>query len=98
MARGSSREEGQSREWPSGPYWYVAFLWFHIDADMGEVGAGQAGLQMGARLRQMGIRTLIIEQTSRIGDVWRKRYPTLALHTPRSHHCCKLCLFVIATS
>ncbi|EJC98971.1 uncharacterized protein FOMMEDRAFT_161183 [Fomitiporia mediterranea MF3/22] len=50
------------------------------------VGGAQTGLQVAARFRQMGIRTLVIEQTARVGDVWRNRYPTLALHTPRSHH------------
>ncbi|EJC98968.1 FAD/NAD-binding domain-containing protein [Fomitiporia mediterranea MF3/22] len=50
------------------------------------VGAGQAGLDTAARFRQMGIRAIVIEQTARVGDVWRNRYPTLALHTPRSHH------------
>ncbi|KAH8113515.1 dimethylaniline monooxygenase [Phellopilus nigrolimitatus] len=51
------------------------------------VGAAQSGLQVAARFRQMGIRTLVLEQTARVGDVWRNRYPTLALHTPRAHHC-----------
>ena len=53
------------------------------------VGAGQCGLQVAARFRQMNIKTLIIERDGRVGDVWRKRYPTLALHTPRKHHTCK---------
>ncbi|KAI5123150.1 hypothetical protein M0805_000853 [Coniferiporia weirii] len=50
------------------------------------VGAAQAGLQVAARLHQSGIKTLVVEKTARIGDVWRNRYPTLALHTPRAHH------------
>lgn len=50
------------------------------------VGAGQTGLNIGARFKQMGIRTIIIEKNNRVGDVWRKRYPTLVLHTPRPHH------------
>lgn len=54
-----------------------------------EVGAGQAGLQTAARFRQMGIKTLVIDQTARVGDVWRNRYPTLALHTPRPQHQCE---------
>ena len=36
----------------------------------------------------MGIRAVVIEQTARVGDVWRDRYPTLALHTPKGHHSC----------
>ena len=44
------------------------------------VGAGQAGLALGARLRQLGIDTLIVDKHERIGDNWRKRYHSLALH------------------
>ncbi|MCC6531667.1 MAG: NAD(P)/FAD-dependent oxidoreductase [Burkholderiales bacterium] len=44
------------------------------------VGAGQAGLSVAARLRQLGIDTLCIDKHERIGDNWRKRYHSLALH------------------
>jgi putative flavoprotein involved in K+ transport len=44
------------------------------------IGAGQAGLALGARLRQLGIDTLIVDKHERIGDNWRKRYHSLALH------------------
>jgi putative flavoprotein involved in K+ transport len=44
------------------------------------VGAGQAGLALGARLRQLGVDTLIVDTHGRIGDNWRKRYHSLALH------------------
>lgn len=52
------------------------------------VGAGQNGLQVAARFRQMQISTLIIEQNARVGDTWRGRHPTLRLHTPKEHHSC----------
>ncbi|KAL1946927.1 hypothetical protein VTO73DRAFT_15031 [Trametes versicolor] len=45
------------------------------------VGAGQTGVQVAARLKAMQIPTLVIERHARVGDVWRKRYPALALHT-----------------
>ncbi|KAH9853605.1 FAD/NAD-P-binding domain-containing protein [Lenzites betulinus] len=45
------------------------------------IGAGQNGVQVAARFKAMQIPTLVIEQHARVGDVWRKRYPTLALHT-----------------
>ncbi|KAI0832303.1 FAD/NAD-P-binding domain-containing protein [Trametes gibbosa] len=45
------------------------------------VGAGQNGIQVAARFKAMQIPTLVIEQHPRVGDVWRRRYPTLALHT-----------------
>ncbi|KAI0755488.1 dimethylaniline monooxygenase (N-oxide-forming) [Fomes fomentarius] len=50
------------------------------------VGAGQTGLQIAARFKQMGIRSLVIERHARVGDTWRKRYPTLTLHTVKKHH------------
>ncbi|KAJ6622294.1 FAD/NAD-P-binding domain-containing protein [Mycena sp. CBHHK59/15] len=50
------------------------------------IGGGQTGLNVATRFRQMQIPTLVIEKNSRIGDNWRKRYPTLTLHTPNTHH------------
>lgn len=44
------------------------------------VGAGQGGLMLAARLRQMRVDTLVIERTPRVGDVWRRRYNNLTLH------------------
>jgi len=44
------------------------------------VGAGQAGLAIAARLRLLGVDTLIVDQRNRVGDVWRERYHSLALH------------------
>ncbi|KAJ7235390.1 FAD/NAD(P)-binding domain-containing protein [Mycena rebaudengoi] len=37
------------------------------------IGGGQAGLMCAARLGRMGIRSLVIEKTKRVGDVWRRR-------------------------
>ncbi|KAL5520428.1 hypothetical protein ACEPAG_9652 [Sanghuangporus baumii] len=50
------------------------------------IGAGQTGLQVAARFKQMNIRTVAVERNERVGDNWRKRYPTLSLNTPRTHH------------
>lgn len=44
------------------------------------IGAGQGGLVLGARLRQMGVDALIIEKNERVGDNWRNRYHSLTLH------------------
>ncbi|WP_043341206.1 flavin-containing monooxygenase [Belnapia moabensis] len=44
------------------------------------IGAAQAGLSIAARLNQLGVDTLIVEQWPRIGDSWRRRYHSLALH------------------
>jgi putative flavoprotein involved in K+ transport len=44
------------------------------------IGGAQAGLSIAARLNQLGIDTLVVEKWPRIGDSWRKRYHSLALH------------------
>ena len=44
------------------------------------VGGAQAGLAIAARLNQLGVDNLIVEKWPRIGDSWRKRYHSLALH------------------
>lgn len=46
------------------------------------VGAGQGGLSLGARLKQLGVDALLVEKLPRVGDGWRNRYDSLALHTP----------------
>ncbi|KZT10354.1 FAD/NAD(P)-binding domain-containing protein [Laetiporus sulphureus 93-53] len=44
------------------------------------LGAGHVGLDLGARLQALGVRTLLIERNSRVGDSWRNRYKSLCLH------------------
>ena len=44
------------------------------------IGGGQAGLAIAARLGQLDIDTLVVDRYERIGDNWRKRYHSLALH------------------
>ncbi|KAL8962469.1 MAG: hypothetical protein Q9193_001125 [Seirophora villosa] len=44
------------------------------------VGAGQGGLTVAARLKQLGVPTLIVDRNARIGDNWRNRYHQLVLH------------------
>lgn len=46
------------------------------------VGGGQGGLALGARLRHLGVRTLIVDRHARTGDQWRSRYHSLLLHDP----------------
>ena len=61
------------------------------------VGAGQTGLQVAARFKQMQISALVIDRDARIGDMWRKRYPSLVLHTPKGHHSCEYGLLLLFT-
>ena len=46
------------------------------------IGGGQGGIALGARLRRLGVPTIIIEKNERPGDSWRKRYKSLCLHDP----------------
>lgn len=47
------------------------------------IGAGQAGLGMGHRLRQAGFEFVIVDDHERVGDTWRERWDSLELFTPR---------------
>ena len=46
------------------------------------IGGGQGGIALGARLRQLGVPTIIVERNDRPGDSWRNRYKSLCLHDP----------------
>ncbi len=46
------------------------------------VGGGQGGIMLAARLKRLGVPTLIIEKNARPGDSWRQRYESLCLHDP----------------
>ena len=46
------------------------------------VGGGQGGIALGARLKRLGVPTIIVEKNDRPGDSWRKRYKSLCLHDP----------------
>lgn len=46
------------------------------------IGGGQGGIMLGARLKRLGVPTIILEKNARPGDSWRKRYDTLVLHDP----------------
>jgi putative flavoprotein involved in K+ transport len=46
------------------------------------VGGGQAGIALGARLRQLRVPTIIVDKRGQPGDQWRSRYKSLCLHDP----------------
>ena len=46
------------------------------------IGGGQGGIALGARLRRLGVPTIIVEKNARPGDSWRNRYKSLHLHDP----------------
>lgn len=46
------------------------------------VGGGQGGIALAARLKRLGVPTLVIDRHERPGDAWRRRYKSLCLHDP----------------
>ncbi|KAB6716460.1 MULTISPECIES: NAD(P)/FAD-dependent oxidoreductase [Roseobacteraceae] len=46
------------------------------------IGGGQGGIALGARLRQLGVPTIVLDKHDRPGDQWRSRYKSLCLHDP----------------
>ena len=53
--------------------------------DTAVVGAGAAGLLVGRRLADRGVRFELFDDHARIGDSWRERYRSLRLFTPRPY-------------
>jgi indole-3-pyruvate monooxygenase len=56
-----------------------------IDVPVLIVGAGPAGLALGACLRQNGTDFVILEQSDAVGSSWRQHYERLHLHTDKAH-------------
>ena len=46
------------------------------------IGGGQAGLAAGCHLTRRGRPCLILDANERVGDSWRKRWPSLRLYSP----------------
>ncbi|KAJ5519723.1 hypothetical protein N7463_000176 [Penicillium fimorum] len=46
------------------------------------IGAGQGGLTAAARLKMLGVDSLIVDKNESVGDNWRQRYRQLVLHDP----------------
>jgi len=46
------------------------------------IGGGQGGIGLAARLKRLGVPTIIVEKNPRAGDSWRNRYRSLCLHDP----------------
>ncbi len=47
------------------------------------IGAGPAGLAVGACLKQAGVQSILLEQSDKVGSVWRRHYDRLHLHTDK---------------
>jgi indole-3-pyruvate monooxygenase len=49
------------------------------------IGAGSAGLAVGACLQQAGLHSIILEQSAQVGSAWRRHYDRLHLHTDKKN-------------
>src|SRR4051794_39461821 len=49
------------------------------------VGAGPAGLAVGAVLQRVNVPFVMLERAERVGESWHRHYDRLHLHTPKSH-------------
>jgi indole-3-pyruvate monooxygenase len=56
-----------------------------IDSNTIIIGAGPAGLSVGACLKQAGVQFIILEQSDKVGSVWRQHYDRLHLHTDKKN-------------
>jgi putative flavoprotein involved in K+ transport len=48
------------------------------------IGAGPAGLAVGAALKDLGVSSLLVDRNRAVGDSWRAHYDRLHLHTTRA--------------
>ena len=87
--QGASRPQGVAhtiepgrRTWAEARADEAADLGYKTQPEVVIIGGGQGGIALGARLRQLGVPTLIVEKNARAGDSWRNRYKSLCLHDP----------------
>ena len=87
--RGETREQGtqhgafrQRRSWLELKNQEEAELGYSRQPYCLIVGGGQGGLGLGARLKRLGVPTIIVDRLERPGDAWRRRYQSLCLHDP----------------
>jgi putative flavoprotein involved in K+ transport len=84
-ARPKGAEHGANRDretWAEAREREAAELGYKTQPYVLVVGGGQGGIALGARLRQLGVPTIIIDKRGRPGDQWRGRYKSLCLHDP----------------
>ncbi|WP_292263050.1 FAD-dependent monooxygenase [Mesorhizobium sp.] len=55
-----------------------------MDTNVVIVGAGPAGLAVGACLKRAGVDFIILEKASELAPAWRRHYRRLHLHTVKS--------------
>ena len=87
--KGSTRPHGvehgafkDRKNWLERKQQYEAELGYSEQPYCVIIGGGQGGIGLGARLKRLGVSTIIVEKNERAGDSWRKRYKSLCLHDP----------------
>ncbi len=56
-----------------------------MDINVLVIGGGQAGLAAAYHLARHGISYLVVDQGHKAGEVWKQRYDSLKLFTPRGY-------------
>lgn len=73
---------GQQKNWLERRHEEEASLGYTEQPYCVIIGGGQGGIALGARLKRLGVPTIILEKNPRAGDSWRNRYRSLVLHDP----------------
>jgi cation diffusion facilitator CzcD-associated flavoprotein CzcO len=63
------------------------------DTDTIVIGAGPAGLAVGAVLRRANVPFVMLERADRVGESWHHHYDRLHLHTPKCQSALPYCAF-----
>ncbi|ROV95041.1 hypothetical protein VPNG_09489 [Cytospora leucostoma] len=56
-----------------------------IETDVFIVGAGTSGLMISARLKALGVESILADRNAQVGDNWARRYDCLEFHIPTSN-------------
>jgi len=70
--------EGHTKTWEDVRAEEIASI--ESDPTVVVVGGGTGGLMMAMRLRDIGIKVLVLERNANVGDTWRNRYDLLTLN------------------
>lgn len=55
-----------------------------LETDVFIVGGGNAGAALAARLKAIGVESIIAERNAQVGDNWTQRYDCMKFHIPTS--------------
>ncbi|KAJ3549049.1 hypothetical protein NM208_g709 [Fusarium decemcellulare] len=55
-----------------------------IETDVFIIGGGNSAVTLAARLKALGVDTVMVERNARVGDNWGRRYDCMKFHVPTS--------------